>query len=97
MLGLAKPKLAEGRQHPAFFWDRIGQDHVERADPVGRDKKQGIAEIKDFADLAAANFLEAGNFNIGKGLAHVVSLVVMLDSTNPSTKIQQKLFESNSA
>src|SRR5207248_1602038 len=38
------------------FRDRIGQNHVERRDPIGRDKEQRFAEIEDFTDLPAPQF-----------------------------------------
>src|SRR5207248_1340884 len=40
----------------ALFRDRIGQNHVERRDPIGRDKEQRFAEIEDFTDLPAPQF-----------------------------------------
>ena len=72
VLSFAEPKLAECRQYSAFFWNRIRQDYIECANPVGRDEQQRIAEIKDFTDFAATDFFQAGDFDVRDGLAHRV-------------------------
>ncbi len=43
-----------------FIRDRVGQNNVEGGKAIGRDKEEGIAEIEDFAHLAAAQFRQAG-------------------------------------
>jgi hypothetical protein len=42
----------------------IGHDHVESGNAVGRDKEQPVAEVEDFADLAALELLDAGQIEL---------------------------------
>ena len=57
---LREPEIRNLREHLAFARNAVGHDHVEGRDAVGRDEEQTVAEIKDFADLAAFELLDAG-------------------------------------
>src|SRR6267154_2622871 len=60
--GLGKPEVRDLRQHLAFARDTIGHDHIEGRDAIRSDKKETVAEIENFADLAALQFLNSGQF-----------------------------------
>src|SRR6266404_4777078 len=70
VFGLAEPELAKGSQDAALFGNRIGQDHVEGADTVRGDEQQHVTEIKDFAHLAAFEFLDAGDVDLCDCVRH---------------------------
>ena len=46
-------KAAICGQHPPLVGDAGGQDPVERAEPVGADQQEPVAQVVDVADLAA--------------------------------------------
>ena len=54
-----EPKRRELIEDGAFFRYRVGQDHIERGKPISHDKEQSLAEIENFADLSAAQFLDS--------------------------------------
>ena len=47
-------KMREAGQDAPLVGDAVGQDPVERADAIGRDQEEPIAQVVDVADLAAA-------------------------------------------
>ena len=47
-----EPEERELGEHLALVRDRVGQHHVERAEAVGRDEQQPVAEVVEVADLA---------------------------------------------
>ena len=54
VLQQVEPEERELREHAALARDRGGQHHVERAQAVGRDDQQLVAEVVHVADLSAA-------------------------------------------
>ena len=49
-----EPEQRQPGQHPPLVRDRVREDDVERADPVGRDEEEPVlARLVDVADLAA--------------------------------------------
>src|SRR6185369_13376931 len=54
-----KPKRRNLIEDRALVRNWIGQDDVESRDAVGNDKQERVAKIKDFAHLAAAQFLDS--------------------------------------
>jgi hypothetical protein len=52
-----KPKRRKLIQDSALARNRIGKNDVKGGKPIGRDEKERFAEVKDFADFAAAEFL----------------------------------------
>ena len=57
-----EPKGGERVQDGAFARDGVGQDAVEGRNAIGRDEQEVLAEIEDFADLAAGEFADSGEF-----------------------------------
>ena len=57
-----KPKRGQLIQDRAFARNRIWENDVKSRKPIGRDEKQGVAQIKDFADFAAAKLFYSGKF-----------------------------------
>ena len=55
-----EPKGGDLIQNRSFVRNRIGQDDVKGGKPIGRDEEQSLAEIEDFAHLAAAQFFYSG-------------------------------------
>ena len=51
-----KPKRRNLIQDRAFEGHRIRQDAVEGGNAIGRDEEERLAQIKYFADFAAAEF-----------------------------------------
>ena len=67
-------KAADLRQHAALVGNAGGQHPVERADAVGADQQQLVAQVVDIADFAAAD-LQIGQRSLQQGrLAHGVFL-----------------------
>ncbi len=58
-----EPERRELIEDGAFFRYRVGQDHIERGKPISHDKEQSLAEIENFADLSAAQFLDSGKID----------------------------------
>ena len=54
-----KPKRRNLIEDCALVRNWVGQDDVESRDPIGYDKQKRVAKIKDFAHLAAAQFLDS--------------------------------------
>ena len=90
VFGFAEPEFAERGEDAAFFGNRIGQDHVERADAVGGDEQQRVAEIEDFAHLAALEFLDAGNIDLVDCVDHCHRLRCE-HHMNPSRKFKENV------
>ena len=57
-----EPEERNLRQNLALARHAAGHDHVEGADPVGRNEEQRVAEVVDIAHLAAVDELHARNF-----------------------------------
>ena len=55
-----KPEHRQPAQHRTFVRDGIGQNAIKRGNPVSRDEEQMLAEVEDFAHLAAGDFGNAG-------------------------------------
>ena len=55
-----EPEMRNLREHLAFAWDAVGHDDVESRDAVARHHEVAIAEVEEFADFAAPDFLDAG-------------------------------------
>ena len=60
--GLGEPEIGNLREHLALARNPVGHDAIEGGDAVGGDKQQAVAQIKNFADLAAFQFADAGQF-----------------------------------
>ena len=58
-----EPEFRDLRQNDAFIGNPVGHDDVERADPVGGDDEQLVAEVVDVAHLAPHR-LVAGNIRL---------------------------------
>jgi hypothetical protein len=67
--GLREPEIGNLGEHFAFARDAVGHDDVEGGDAIAGDEQEAIAEVKDFADFAAADFLDARKFQLKDGLA----------------------------
>ncbi len=52
-----EPKRGKLIQDRALARNRIGEDDIKSGEPIGRDEEERFAEIKHFADFAAAEFL----------------------------------------
>src|SRR5229473_4736900 len=59
-----EPEVRQLREHLAFARDAVGHDAIEGRDPVRRYQQQGLAQIKNFADLAALYLANAGQINL---------------------------------
>src|SRR5205823_5383129 len=56
VLQLAEPEDADAGEDSSLVGDAVGQDPVERADPVGGDDQEAaVAEVVDVAHLAPAH------------------------------------------
>src|SRR5262245_8883745 len=70
-----KPKRRNLIKDRALVRNWVRQDHVESRDAIGCDKEQGIAKIKDFAHLAAAQSSDSPKLDRGLcGRLHVQML-----------------------
>ncbi|MFM1944078.1 MAG: hypothetical protein RI897_3060 [Verrucomicrobiota bacterium] len=69
---LIEPKVGDLREDLAFSGDAIGEDDIERGDPVGSDHEVMFAEVEHFADFAAFDFLDSGQVELedGVGIGH---------------------------
>src|SRR5690606_18300226 len=79
VLGAAEPEVADLAQHLALARDRVGQYHVEGAEPVGGDHQQVAAvgrgvvgqavggDVEHVADLAAVAQRQPGQYRLGQG------------------------------
>src|SRR5208283_1838225 len=67
--GLREPEIGNLREHFALARDAVGHDDVERGDAVARDEEQPVAEVKNFAHLAALELFYAGQFELQDGFA----------------------------
>ena len=63
MSDLFKPELRDGREDAPLERNACGHDHVESRDAVGGEKQKPVAQVENLADLAATQFLQAGNVN----------------------------------
>ena len=70
-----EPESGELIEHRAFFRDRIGQNDVEGRDSVGREEEQGISEVEDFPDFAAAELFDSRK--IDHRLRHDLHVITM--------------------
>ena len=52
------------REHFAFARNAVGHDDVEGGDAVAGDEQEAVAEVKDFADFAGADFFDAGQVEL---------------------------------
>ncbi len=59
-----EPEVGQLREHLAFAWDAVGHDAIEGRDPVGGHQQQGLAQIKNLADLAALYLANAGQIKL---------------------------------
>ena len=62
-----EPEMRDLREHFAFARDAVGHDDVEGGDAVAGDEQEAVAEVKDFADLAGADFFDAGQIELENG------------------------------
>ena len=62
--GLREPEIGNLREHLALARDAVGHDDVEGRDAVGGDEQQAVAEVEDFAHLAALEFFDARQFEL---------------------------------
>jgi len=58
-----EPERRELIQDCALVRNRVGQNHVERRQTIGRDEEQRLAEIKHFAHFSAAQLFYPGEIN----------------------------------
>src|SRR4051794_25754425 len=61
-----EPERRDLIQDRAFTGNWIIEDDVERREPISRDEEERVAEIKNFADFAAAQSGEAGQFDVAQ-------------------------------
>src|ERR1017187_3202012 len=59
-----KPEMGNLREHLALARNAVGHDDVEGGDAVAGDEQEAVAEVEDFADLAGANFFDAGQVEL---------------------------------
>jgi hypothetical protein len=80
--GLVEPEIADLAQHLALARDRIGQDHVEGAEAVGRDDQElrrgaCAGQFEDIAHLATVAQRQAGQIGLkqvrSQGIRHARS------------------------
>ena len=57
--GLREPEIRNLREHLAFARNAVGHDDVESREAVGGDEQQAVAEVEDFAHLAALELFDA--------------------------------------
>ena len=50
--------------------DAVGHDDVEGGNAVAGDEQEAVAEVIDFADLAGADFFEAGQVELENRFVH---------------------------
>src|ERR1035437_2292508 len=66
-----KPEMRDLCEHFAFARDAVGHDDVEGGDAVAGDEQEAVAEVIDFANLAGADFFEAGQIELeNRGVVH---------------------------
>ena len=58
-----EPKRRELVQDRAFVWNRVTQNHVKGRESVGRDEKERLTEIKNFAHFPAPQFFDPGKID----------------------------------
>lgn len=58
-----EPKGGKLIQNRALFRNRVGQNHVEGRDPIGRNKEQRFTEIENLAHFPAAQFFYSGKID----------------------------------
>ncbi len=63
---MVEPKRRDLIENRALVRNWIGQDHIESRDAVRCDEEQRLAEIKNFADLAAAQSFDS--WKVDRGL-----------------------------
>ena len=51
-----EPEMRDLREHFAFARNAVGHDDVEGGDAVAGDEQKTVAEVKEFADVAGADF-----------------------------------------
>ena len=62
-----EPEMRNLREHLALARNAVGHDDVEGGDAVAGDEQQPVAEVEDFAHLAAAEFFDAGQVELENG------------------------------
>ncbi len=62
-----KPEMRDLREHLALARNAVGHDDVEGGNAVAGDEQEGVAEVEDFADLAGADFFDAGQIELQDG------------------------------
>src|SRR5688572_27780883 len=65
--------MRELREHLSLARNAVGHDAIERGNTVCRDQQEGVAKVKDFADLAALEFLDAGQVELQQRCGRHVS------------------------
>ena len=63
-----EPEMRDLREHFALARNAVGHDDVEGGDAVAGDEQQAVAEVEDFADLAALEFFDAGQIELENGV-----------------------------
>ena len=61
---LREPEIGNLREHLALARNAVGHDDVEGREAVAGDEQQPVAEVEDFAHLAALEFFDAGQFEL---------------------------------
>src|SRR5689334_3206702 len=61
------------RKHLALARDAVGHDAIERGNAIRCDEQEGVAEVKDLADLAALELLDAGQVELQQRCGRHVS------------------------
>ncbi len=65
-----EPEMGNLREHFAFVRNAVGHDDVEGGDAVAGDEQEAVAEVKDFADFAGADFFDAGQIELQNWFVH---------------------------
>ncbi len=66
-----EPEVRDLREHFALARNAVGHDDVEGGNAVAGDEQEAVAEVEDFADLAGADFFDAGQVELeNRGVVH---------------------------
>ena len=85
-----EPEIRNLRQHLALARDAVGHDAVEGGDAVAGHEKQPVAQVEDFADLAAFDFADARQFQLQQRFVCHAGKIIGVDESSKS-KVQPPL------
>src|SRR5215469_12149281 len=85
-----EPKRGELIQDGAFMRNRIRQNHIKSRKAIGSDKKECLAQIKNFAHLPTAQFFDSRK--VDKGLWRVRHKCDMITPCPESSSNREREF-----